>query len=69
MSSSGRLIIVAKVFLKLPNLYMLINKTKEFIALQKRGSRDNSFLSKGKGNFLYSRAWWCCLLYLMKQNC
>ena len=49
--SSDRLVIVAKGFLKLPNLHMLIKQ--ESITSQKLGSRDfwriaNSVLSKGK---------------------
>ena len=49
--SSERLVIVAKGFLKLPNLHMLIKQ--EPITSQKVGSRDfwriaNSVLSKGK---------------------
>ena len=52
------------------------NKTKESISFQKLGSQDfwwiaNSILKK-KVNLLYllySLAWRCCLLHLIKQNC
>ena len=50
--STGRLVIVAKGFLKLPNLHMLL-KQKSSIISRKLGSRDfwrivNSVLKKGK---------------------
>ena len=70
-SSSDRLVIVAKEFLKLPNSNMLI---KQSTTSQKTESWDfrriaKSVLNKGKSvTLLYSAARRCCLLHLIKQN-
>ena len=68
-----RLVIVAKGFLKLPSLLMLIKQVS--INSQKLGSLDfwqlaNSVLNKGKAAIpLQSMDLRCCLLLLIKQNC
>ena len=69
--SSDRLVIVAKGFLKLPNLHMLIK--------QKSPSLPRNLTLGAFGELLivfstklylpYSTAQRCCLLHLTKQNC
>ena len=55
-----RLVIVAKGFLKLPSLLMLIKQVQ----------LANSVLNKGKSAIpLHSMDLRCCLLLLIKQNC
>ena len=72
--SSDRLVIIAKGFLKLPNLHVLI---KQKSPLLPRNLALGTFFEllivfSRKGNLLYllySTAWSCCILHLIKQNC
>ena len=71
---SDRLAIVAKGFLKLPNLHMLIKqKSQSFfrnLALKTFGELLIVFSTNVNLLYLlYSTAWSCCLLHLIKQNC
>ena len=69
---SGRLIIIAKGSLKLPNLHMLIKQKSHLrnLALGTYGELPIIYLTKV--NLLYlvcSMVQSCCLLHLIKQNC
>ena len=68
-SSSDRVVIIVKGFLNLPNLHILI-KLKSLITSQKLGSQDLWWMVfSTKVNmlyFLYSTAWRCCILHLVK---
>ena len=72
--SSDRLVIFAKVFLKLPHLHMLIKqKTPSLprnLALGIFGELLIVFSTKVNLLYLlYSMIWRCCLLHLIKLNC
>ena len=62
-----------KGFLKLPNLHMLKNKSPLLprnLALVTSGELLMLFSTKTNLLYLlYSTAWRCCLLHLIKQNC
>ena len=65
---------VAKGFLKLPNLHMLIKQKSPLLprnlALVTSGELLIVFSTKVNLLYLlYSTAWRCCLLHLIKQNC
>ena len=69
-----RLVIVAKGFLKLPNLHMLIKlkspSLPRNLALGTFGELPILFSTKVNLLYhLYSTAWRYCFLYLIKQNC
>ena len=71
--SSDRLVIIAKGFLKLPNLHVLI---KQKSPLLPRNLALGTFCKllivfSRKGNLLYQPGvtWSCCILHLIKQNC
>ena len=71
--SSDRLVIVAKRFLKLPNLYMLIKQNSlslpRNLALETFGELLIVFSTQVNLLYhLYSTARKCCLLYLIKQK-
>ena len=71
---SDRLVIVAKGFLKQPNLHMLIKQKSPLLprnlALVTSGGLLIVFSTKVNLLYLlYSTGWRCCLLHLMKQNC
>ena len=70
--SSDRLVIIAKGFLKLPNLHMLIKQesiTSRNLALGTFGELLIVFLTKINLLYLYSKVPRCCLLHLIKLNC
>ena len=72
--SSARLVIVAKGFLKLPNLYMLIKQNSSSfprnLALDTFGKLLIVFSAKVNLLYLlYSMTLRGCLLHLIKQNC
>ena len=72
--SSDRLVIVAKGFLKLPNLHMLITQKSPLLprnlALVTSGGLLIVFSTKVNLLYLlYSMGRRCCLLHLIKQNC
>ena len=72
--SSDRLVIVAKRFLKLPNLHMLIKQKSPLFPrnLVLVTSRKLLIVFSTKVNklyLLYSTGQRCCLLHLIKQNC
>ena len=72
--SSDRLIIIVKAFLKLPKMYLLIKeKSPSFprnLALGTFGELPIVFSTKVNLLYLlYSMAWRCCFLHLIKQNC
>ena len=72
--SSDWLVIVAKEFLKLRNLHMLIKQKSPFLprnlALVTFGELLIVFLTKVNLLYLlFSMAWRCCLLHLIKENC
>ena len=69
--SSDRLVFVAKGFLKLPNMHMLIElPLPRNLALGTFGELLIVFSTKVNLLYLlYWTAWSCCLLYLIKQNC
>ena len=68
-----RLVIIAKGLLKLPNLHMLKQKSPSLprnLALGTFGKLLIVFSTKVNLLYLlYSTAWRCCLLHLIKQNC
>ena len=73
--SIGRLVIIAKGFLRQPNLHMLIKQRSPSLsrnlALGTFGELPIVFSTK-VNNLLYllpSTARRCCVLYLIKQNC
>ena len=72
--SSGSLVIVAKGFLKLPNMHILLKQKSPSLprnlVLMTFGELQIVFSKKGKSAyFFYSMAKRCCLLHLIKQNC
>ena len=72
--SSDRLVIIAKGFLKLPNLHMLIKQKTPLLprnlALVTSGELLIVFSTKVNLLYLlYSTGRRCCLLHLIKQNC
>ena len=72
--NSHKLVIVAKGFLKLTNLYMLTKqKSPSFprnLALRPFGKLPIVFSTKvNLIHLIYSTTQRCCLLYLIKQNC
>ena len=72
--SSDRLIIIAKGFLKLPNLHILIQQNSlslpRNLALETFGELLIVFSTKVNLLYLlYSTAQRCCLLHLIKQSC
>ena len=72
--SSDTLVIVAKGFLKLPNLHMLIKQKSPLLprnlALVTSGELLIVFSTKVNLLYLlYSMGRRCCLLHLIKQNC
>ena len=72
--SSEKLVIVAKGFLKLPNFPMLLKQKSlslpRNLALETFGKLLIVFSTKVNLLYLcYSKAWRCCLLHLIKQNC
>ena len=72
--SSDRLVIIAKGFLKLPNLHMLIKQKSPLLprklALVTSGELLIVFSTKVNLLYLlYSTGQRCCLLHLIKQNC
>ena len=72
--SSDRLVIVAKAFLKLPNLHILIKQKSlslpRNLALRTFGKFLIVFSTKVNLLYLlYSTIWRCFLLHLIKQNC
>ena len=70
--SSDRLVIIAKGFLKLPNLHMLIKQKNpslpRSLAPGTFGKLLIVFSTKVNLLYLYSRAGRCCLLHLIKQT-
>ena len=69
--SSDRLVINAKGFLKLPNLYILMkqNSLRRNFALGTLVELPIVFSTKvNLLHFLYSTIWRCCLLHLIKQT-
>ena len=72
--SSDRLVIIAKGFLKLPNLHMIIKQKSPLLprnlALLTSGELLIVFSTKVNLLYLlYSTGRRCCLLHLIKQNC
>ena len=71
--SSGSLVIVAKEFLKLPNLHMPLKQKSPSLprnlVLGTFGELLIVFSTKVNLLYLYSTAQRCCLLLLIKQNC
>ena len=72
--SSDRLVIVAKEFLKLPSLHMLIRQISPSLPRNEALETFGEFpiVLSTKVNllyFLYSTDWKCCLMHLIKQNC
>ena len=72
--NSGRLVIIVKVFLKLPNLHMPMKQKSpplpRNLALETFG--DLLIVLSAKVNLLYllySTTQRCCLLHLIKQKC
>ena len=68
-----QVLILAKGFLKLPKLHMLIKKSPLLprnLALGTFGELLTVFLTKVNLLYLlFLTAWTCCLLHLIKQNC
>ena len=70
-TSSDRLVIISKGFLKLPNLHMLI-KQKSLSLTRNLAFRTKLPSVLNKVNLLYllySISQSCCLLHLIEQNC
>ena len=72
--SSGKLVIVAEGFFKLASLHMLIKQKSPSLPrnLAHRTIGELLIMFSTKVNLLYllySVAWRCCLLHLLKQNC
>ena len=72
--SSERVVIIAKVLLKLPNLHVLLKQKSLSLPrnLVLRTFGELLIVSSTKANLLYlfcSMAQRCCLLHLIKQNC
>ena len=72
--SSDRLVIIVKVFLKVPNLHVLIKQKSPLLPrnLALRTFCKLLIVFSRKVNLLYllySTAWSCCILHLIKQNC
>ena len=72
--SSGRLVIIAKEFLNLPNLHMQMKQRSlslpTNLTLGTFGELPIVFSTKVNLLYLlYSMSWRCCLLHLIKQHC
>ena len=68
--SSCRLGIVAKGFLKLPNLHMIIKQKSPSLPRNLDFWQiNNNVLNKSKSAIPLFNAQECCLLHLIKQNC
>ena len=71
--SSDRLVIIAKRFLKLPNLHILITRKSPSLprdlALSDSWQIANSVPKVNLLHICYSTLQGCCILHLIKQNC
>ena len=71
--SSDRLVIIAKRFLKLPNLHILIKRKSPSLprnlALSDSWQIVNSVAKVNLLHICYSSLQGCCILHLIKQNC